>query len=96
MQPRVFARFRLIYKLRVEAATVHVVSGKPPARFLADVRDIVALHAIENGDIECKGAHRHARLRFSNDFPARGRQAIRNVWSPPTRPGPSGGSRASG
>lgn len=91
-----FARFRTIYKLRVEHGTVRVMAGTPPARFLADVRDIVTLHGIDGGEIECKGVARHARLRFSNDFPTRGRQAIRNVWPAPTGPGPSDGSRASG
>ncbi|WP_353110078.1 DUF3634 family protein [Salinisphaera dokdonensis] len=67
-----------------------------PARFLSAVRDVIALHHIDRGDIECKGHGRKARLRFSNGFPETGRQAIRNVWTPPTAPGPSGGRRARG
>ena len=90
------ARFKLIYRLRIDAHGLEVVSGRPPARFVADVRDVPALHDIAQGQIDCKGQGRHARLRFSNDFPERGRQAIRNVWTPPTRPGPSGGRRARG
>jgi hypothetical protein len=89
-------RFRLIYRLRATPSGVHVVQGRVPPRFLAAVRDIAALHQIERGDIECKGAGSRARLRFSPDFPETGRQAIRNVWTPPTSPGPGGGRRASG
>lgn len=91
-----FDRFRLTYRLRIDAEGVHVAVGKPPPRFLNAVQDIAALHGIDRGRIECKGAGRHARLRFSDDFPERGRQAIRNVWTPPTGPGSGGGMRASG
>ncbi|WP_348765125.1 DUF3634 family protein [uncultured Salinisphaera sp.] len=91
-----FDRFRLIYRLRATTEGVEVVAGRVPPRFLAAVRDVVRLHGIDRGEIECKGAGRKARLRFSSDFPSKGRQAIRNVWSPPTTPGPGGGRRASG
>ena len=89
-------RFRVLYKLRIDADGVHVVVGRPPASFLAAVRDIAGLHGIDRGEIACRGRGRHMRLRFSDSFPARGRQAIRNMWSPPTTPGPGGGRRASG
>ena len=92
----VLARFKLVYKLRVDAQGLTVVSGRPPARFVAGVRDVIALHHIERGEIDCKGHGRHARLRFSSDFPEHGRQAIRNVWTPPTTPGSGGGRRARG
>ncbi|MES1940721.1 hypothetical protein T5B8_10782 [Salinisphaera sp. T5B8] len=91
-----FDRFRLIYRLRATPEGIHVVAGRVPPRFLAAVRDIARLHGIDCGEIECKGRARHARLRFSDDFPKTGRQAIRNVWTPPTAPGPSGGRRARG
>lgn len=90
------ARFRVLYKLRIEQRRVRVTIGRPPAGFVAAVRDIAKLHGIDRGEIECRGKARHARLRFSSDFPERGRQAIRNVWSPPTGPGPGGGRRARG
>jgi len=96
MKTVVFTRYKQIYRLRITSAGVRVVSGRPPARFLADVRDVVALHSITCGEIECKGLGRHARLRFSADFPTTGRQAIRNVWTPPSTPGPAGGRRARG
>lgn len=87
-------RFRLVYKLRVENSRVLVICGRPSAAFVSAVRDIVALHSIASGEIECKGSGSQARLRFGAGFPERGRQAIRNVWSPPTAPGPGGGRRA--
>lgn len=89
-------RFRVLYKLRIDASGVHVVVGRPPASFLTAVRDIAKLHGIDKGEITCRGRGRHTRLRFSDRFPARGQQAIRNMWSPPTTPGPGGGRRASG
>lgn len=92
-----FNRFRLNYRLVVESGgRVETRAGRPPPRFVAAVRDIVRLHDIERGTIECKGRGASARLRFSGGFPERGRQAIRNVWEPPTAPGPRGGDRASG
>ena len=89
-------RFRLIFRIRVTPDGATVIHGKAPTRFLSAVRDIIALHRIDRGDIECKGRGRKARLKFSGDFPETGRQAIRNVWTPPTAPGPGGGRRASG
>ena len=91
-----FSRYRLSYRLRIDNGRVSVDVGRPPARFVAAVREIAALHDIRRGTLECKGIGRHARLHFSNDFAERGRQAIRNVWSPPTTPGPGGGRRARG
>lgn len=90
-------RFRLNYRLIVQAeGHVAIDSGRPSARFVAAVQDIVRLHDIERGAIECKGRGKRARLRFTNGFPEHGRQAIRNVWQPPTAPGSGGGSRAHG
>ncbi|HET7312876.1 DUF3634 family protein [Salinisphaera sp.] len=90
-------RFRLNYRLAVEPdGRVTTCAGRAPAGFVAAVADIVRLHAIERGTIECKGRGRAARLRFAGGFPERGRQAIRNVWKPPVGPGPGGGRRAAG
>ena len=89
-------RFRVVYRINVSADGAVVTHGSVPARFLSAVRDVIALHGIERGTIECKGRGRKARLKFSSDFPETGRQAIRNVWTPPTTPGPSGGRRARG
>lgn len=89
-------RFRLGYRIRVSADGATVTHGTVPARFLSAVRDVITLHHIDRGEIECKGRGRHARLKFSKDFPQTGRQAIRNVWTPPTAPGPGGGQRARG
>lgn len=90
-------RFRLNYRLAVQAdGRVTTDSGRPPARFAAAVQDIVRLHGIERGTIECKGRGNSARLRFTGGFPEQGRQAIRNVWQPPTAPGTGGGRRARG
>lgn len=91
-----FDRFRLVYRLRATPSGITVVAGRVPPRFLAAVRDIAALHHIERGEIECKGRGRSTRLKFSSDFPEMGRQAIRNVWTPPTAPGSGGGRRARG
>ncbi len=88
-------RFRLAYRLQVKNAKLQTLQGRPPSRFYAAVADIIKLHQIETGQIECKGLGQHARLKFSKDFPERGRQAIRNVWTPPTTTR-SGGGRASG
>ncbi len=89
-------RFRSSFRLAVADGTVRIKQGTPPPRFVAAVADIARLHSIDRGEIECRGIGRHARLRFSQDFPERGRQAIRNVWTPPTTPGPGGGGRAHG
>ncbi|WP_353213894.1 DUF3634 family protein [Salinisphaera hydrothermalis] len=93
----VLDRFRLYYRLAVEAdGRVTTRVGRPPAGFVSAVADIVRLHGIERGTIECRGGGSAARLRFSGGFPERGRQAIRNVWKPPVGPGPGGGRRATG
>lgn len=90
-------RFRINYRLAVEqGGRVTTRIGRPPAGFVAAVADIVRLHGIERGTIECRGRGARARLRFGGGFPERGRQAIRNVWKPPAGPGPGGGSRAVG
>ncbi|WP_158583385.1 DUF3634 family protein [Salinisphaera sp. Q1T1-3] len=92
-----FDRFRLNYRLVIDdVGQVRVDVGRAPPRFLHDVVDITRLHGIDRGSIECKGAGARTRLRFSNDFPRTGRQAVRNVWQPPSGPGPSGGRRAAG
>lgn len=88
-------RFRINYRLAIEQdGRVTTLTGRAPAGFVAAVADIVRLHGIEHGTIECKGRGAAARLRFTGGFPERGRQAIRNVWKPPVGPGPGGGSRA--
>lgn len=89
-------RFRLNYRLVVEDGRLTTQTGRAPARFFAAVADIVRLHDIDAGAIECKGRGRNARLRFTDGFPERGRQAIRNVWQPPRGPGSGGGRRAAG
>lgn len=76
-------RFRKNYALVVSGGRVSIAHGQPPVRFVHEVTDIVRLKCIDTGRIECVGAGRLARLRFSKDFPEHGRQAIRNVWSPP-------------
>lgn len=91
-----FDRFRLTFRLHIRDGVIQITHGRPPRGFEAAVADIARLHDIHRGYIECKGQGRHARLRFSRDFPERGRQAIRNAWTPPTAPGPGGGRRASG
>lgn len=88
-------RFRLAWRLQIKDGGISVLHGRPPARFLAALADIVKLHGIAQGRIECKGLGKHARLKFTDDFPERGRQAIRNVWTPPTTTR-RGGGRASG
>jgi len=89
-------RFRKNYRIEIRQGVPRVDLGRPPGAFVAAVADIARLHSIDRGTLECVGTGRKARLRFSKDFPARGRQAIRNAWSPPTTPGPGGGHRASG
>lgn len=87
-------RFRLNFRVDIRDGVARATHGRPPKSFLVAVNDIVRLHNIRSGQIECKGQGKHARLRFSRDFPERGRQAIRNAWTPPTGPG-SGGNRRS-
>lgn len=88
-------RFRLAYRLTVDNGSVRATHGRAPTGFVAAVADIARIHKINRGQIECKGLGKHARLKFSKDFPQRGRQAIRNVWTPPTTTR-AGGGRASG
>ena len=88
-------RFRLAYRIEFGPDGPTVTHGQAPLRFRAAVEDVARLHGIRSGRLECKGLGRHARLKFSEDFPERGRQAIRNVWTPPTLVR-SGGGRASG
>lgn len=89
-------RFRLTYRIEIRDGWPVTIQGRAPQRFVAAIADIARMHDIRRGRIECKGQGRHARLRFSQDFPERGRQAIRNAWTPPTAPGPGGGNRAQG
>lgn len=76
-------------------AAVTEVAGAVPASFSSACGDIARLHRIPRGRVEIVGRGRHARLRFSRHLPASARQAIANVWTPPSGPG-RGGSRASG
>ncbi|HET8700413.1 MAG TPA: DUF3634 family protein [Nitrococcus sp.] len=89
-------RFRVVYRLEILGGTVCLKHGNPPQGFVSAVSDVVRLHRIQSGLIECLGQGRGERLRFSGGFPERGRQAIRNIWTPPTTPPPSGGRRARG
>lgn len=89
-------RFRLTFRLQIRDGVPEVTQGRAPRGFESAVADIARLHDIRHGHIDCKGQGRHARLRFSRDFPERGRQAIRNAWTPPTAPGSGGGRRAGG
>lgn len=89
-------RFRSAYRLEIVGGAVYLKHGTPPPGFVSAVSDVVRLHDISSGLIDCLGRGRSARLRFSKDFPERGRQAIRNVWTPPTTPPPRGGGRARG
>ncbi|NNC24084.1 DUF3634 family protein [Salinisphaera sp. USBA-960] len=91
-----FGRFKLNYRLRIEATGARVIVGRPTPAFVRAVREIAQLHKIERGEIDCRGTGANARLRFSRDFPDRGRQAIRNVWQEPTAPAPTPGRRANG
>lgn len=89
-------RFRSVYRLEILGGTVYLRHGKPPQGFVSAVSDVARLHGIRSGQIVCLGYGQSARLRFSKDFPENGRQAIRNVWTPPTTPTPGGGRRARG
>jgi len=89
-------RFRLAYRLELSEGRVRVAIGRAPPSFVAAVADVARLHRIRAGRIDCVGEGKRARLRFSHGFPERGRQAIRNVWTPPSAPGPGGGRRAQG
>lgn len=89
-------RFRLAYRLEIHQGRVRVSRGHPPRSFVSAVADVVRLHGIAGGHIECVGQGSAARLRFTHGFPERGRQAVRNVWTPPTAPGSGGHRRAGG
>jgi hypothetical protein len=92
----VLDRFRLNYRLSINDNGVQVDFGRPPAAFVSAVRDVVSLHGVNRGRIECKGNGSAARLRFTHGFPDKGRQAVRNVWQPPAAPSTGGNSRRSG
>ncbi|KAB7627800.1 DUF3634 family protein [Alkalilimnicola sp. S0819] len=87
-------RFRSQWLVEIDTGRARVRRGRPPPGFVSACDDIARLHRIAAGAVECVGSGRHARLKFSGNFPDRGRQAIRNVWTPPTTPGPKGGRRA--
>lgn len=89
-------RFRLSWRIGIEAGELRALVGRPPVAFVHRLQECLRIHDIRTGRLECKGAGRHARLIFSRDFPQTGRQAIRNAWTPPTRPGPTSGPRRSG
>ena len=90
-------RFRLNFRLRIDTAgQVHVERGHAPQRFLRELPEVLALFDIRRGAIECKGRGSGMRLRFVDGFPEAGRQAVRNIWQPPTGPGGGGGMRAAG
>ncbi|WP_156776880.1 DUF3634 family protein [Nitrococcus mobilis] len=90
------SRFQSVYRLEISSRAVYIKHGKPPQGFVSAVSEVVRLHGIDSGLIECLGRGCSARLRFSRGFPERGRQAIRNVWTPPSTPPPKGGRRARG
>lgn len=87
-------RFRCIYAIDFDAGGARLAQGRPPPGFLGACEDIARLHGIARGRVECRGQGKHARLHFSKDFPERGRQAIRNAWTPPVGPSSGGGRRA--
>ncbi|ROO31971.1 DUF3634 family protein [Salinisphaera japonica] len=90
-------RFRLNFRLRIDDdRQIHVQRGKVSPRFLRELADVLALFDIRRGAIECKGRGARMRLIFTDGFPQAGRQAVRNVWQPPSGPGGGGGMRAAG
>ena len=58
-------RFRVVYRINVSADGPVVTHGSVPARFLSAVRDVIALHGIERGTIECKGRGRKAPIWYN-------------------------------
>ena len=89
-------RFRSAYRIDIVDGSARLRHGMPPAGFVSGCSDIARLYGIRQGYVECLGQGRHARLRFSAGIPERARQPFRNIWTPPTTPGPSGGRRARG
>ncbi len=89
-------RFRSIYRIDFVDGQPRVRHGRPPFGFVSACGDIARLYGIRSGHVECLGQGRSARLRFSDNIPERARQPFRNVWTPPTAPGPTGGRRMRG
>lgn len=80
-------------RIRFRDCAVAEVAGWVPADFLDGCRDVARLHRIRRGTVRIVGRGRDSHLRFSKDFPDQGRQAIANIWTPPSGDG-GGGARA--
>ena len=89
-------RFRSVFLIEFGPDGARLARGMAPAGFVAACTDVGRLHRVATGTVECLGQGRHARLRFSKNFPERARQPILNVWTPPTGPGTRSGRRARG
>lgn len=82
-------------RVRFRDGAISEVTGWVPAGFLNGCRDVARLHRIRRGTVRIVGRGRDSHLRFSRDFPDSARQAIANIWTPPSGDG-GGGTRAAG
>lgn len=95
-----YRRRRRIFELRLEPSAVAVERGEPPARFLAECREI-ARTAEVSGRLWAVRAGRSVALHFSDSIDEPLRQRFRNVF-PFERyqrgkgPGGDGGRRRAG
>lgn len=82
-------------RIRFRDGGVAEVAGWVPADFLDGCRDVARLQKLKRGTVRIVGRGRDSHLRFSRDFPDGARQAIANIWTPPSGDG-GGGARATG
>lgn len=74
------ARVNDLFCLSVRRGRVLVVRGRVPARFVGDVREVVARAGVRAATIRAVGGDAGARLEFSGDLDGATQQRLRNVF----------------
>ena len=66
--------------IQISSSRVKITKGKVSPRFLADIAEFVASHALVSGVIRGKRQDTYIRIIFSSEIPTRFHQQLRNIW----------------
>ncbi len=83
---------RKAFVVTLQGGQPAVRRGHPPRDFIRGCRDVARLYGLTRGTVYGIRTSSGLQLRFSRDIPARARQPLRNIWTPPP-PGGGDGDR---
>ena len=69
-----------LFALSIRGGRVLVVRGRVPARFVADVRDVIGRTRVSYADIRARPTANGGRLAFTGDIDDITQQRLRNVF----------------